>query len=75
MQPKAPYIFAKNSGVDAPGSKLEKKALNFRMYSLINKQSIVDEGPQSFVLQLDDYRVAACRETKKWIIILVNLQD
>jgi hypothetical protein len=42
-----------------------KKALNFRMYSLINKQSIVDEGPQNFVFQMNDCRVQSARKRKK----------
>lgn len=41
-----------------------KKALNFRMYSLINTQSIVDEGPKSFVFQMNDCRVQAARKRK-----------
>jgi len=41
-----------------------KKALNFRMYSLINEQSIVDEGPQSFVFQMNDCRVQSARKRK-----------
>jgi len=42
-----------------------KKALHFRMYSFINKQSIVDEGPQSFVFQMNDCRVQSARKRKK----------
>ena len=41
-----------------------KKALNFRMYSLINVQSIVDEGPESFVFQMNDCRVQSARKRK-----------
>ena len=42
-----------------------KKALSFRMYSFINEQSIVDEGPQSFVFQMNDCRVQSARKRKK----------
>lgn len=42
-----------------------KKALNFRMYSMINKQSIVDEGPKNFVFQMNDCRVQSARKRKK----------
>jgi len=42
-----------------------KKALYFRMYSLINVQSIVDEGPESFVFQMNDCRVQSARKRKK----------
>jgi len=41
-----------------------KKALNFRMYALINVQSIVDEGPDSFVFQMNDCRVQSARKRK-----------
>jgi len=42
-----------------------KKALNYRMYSVINQQSIVDEGPDSFVFQMKDCRVQSARKRKK----------
>jgi len=48
----------------APGLAGLKKALGFRMYSFINKQSIVDEGPQSFVFQMNACRVQAARKRK-----------
>jgi len=41
-----------------------KKALNFRMYSVINGQSIVDEGPKSFVFQMNDCRVQSARKRR-----------
>ncbi|MCP4021637.1 MAG: cytosolic protein [Desulfobacteraceae bacterium] len=41
-----------------------KQVLNFRMYSLINKQTVVDEGPESFVFQMDECRVQAARRRK-----------
>lgn len=41
-----------------------KKALNFRMYSVINKQTIVDESPQSFVFQMNDCRVQSARKRR-----------
>ena len=47
-----------------PGLAGLKKALYFRMYSFINKQSIVDETPQSFVFQMDACRVQAARKRK-----------
>jgi hypothetical protein len=49
----------------APGLVGLKKALNFRMYSLINTQSIVDEGPKSFVFQMNKCRVQTARAKKK----------
>jgi hypothetical protein len=41
-----------------------KQALGFRMYSFINKQSIVDEGPKSFVFHMNDCRVQSARKRK-----------
>ncbi|MFU8770509.1 MAG: DUF6125 family protein [Desulfotignum sp.] len=48
----------------SPGLGGLKKALNFRMYSFINKQSMVDEGPKSFVFQMDECRVQTTRQRK-----------
>lgn len=42
-----------------------KKALNFRIYSLINRQSFIDEGKNSFVFQMNDCRVQSARKRKK----------
>ena len=39
-----------------------KKALRFRMYARINVQSIADEGPNSFVFQMNDCRVQSARK-------------
>ena len=50
---------------DQSGLEGLKKALNFRMYSVINEQSIVDEGPESFVFQMNDCRVQSARKRKK----------
>ena len=41
-----------------------KQALNFRMYSMINKQSIIDEGQGGFVFQMNDCRVQSARKRK-----------
>ncbi len=49
---------------DDCGLKGLKKALNFRMYSMINKQSIIDEGQDSFVFQMNDCRVQSARKRK-----------
>lgn len=49
---------------DAPGLEGLKQALNFRMYAMINKQSVVDEGPDSFVFQMNDCRVQSARKRK-----------
>ncbi len=48
-----------------PGLEGLKKALNFRMYAFINKQTIVDEGPESFVFQMTECRVQQARQRKK----------
>jgi len=47
-----------------PGLEGLKKALNFRMYAFINRQTIVDEGPQSFVFQMSECRVQQARLRK-----------
>jgi hypothetical protein len=49
---------------DAPGLEGLKRALNFRMYAMINKQSVVEEGPDSFVFQMNDCRVQSARKRK-----------
>jgi hypothetical protein len=49
---------------DNSGLEGLKQALQFRLYSLINKQSIIDEGPESFVFQMNACRVQAARKRK-----------
>ncbi|NTW32186.1 MAG: cytosolic protein [Bacteroidetes bacterium] len=41
-----------------------KKALQYRLYAFINKQSITDETPNSFVFRMDDCRVQSARKRK-----------
>lgn len=41
-----------------------KKALGFRVYGCINRQSIVDETPNSFVFRMDECRVQVARKRK-----------
>lgn len=41
-----------------------KKALQFRLYATINRQSIIDESPSSFVFQMNDCRVQTARRRK-----------
>ena len=47
-----------------PGLAGLKQALGFRLYAVINTQSIVDEGPDSFVFQMNKCRVQAARQRK-----------
>lgn len=49
---------------ERPGLEGLKKALGFRVYANINVQSIVDEGPESFVFQMNDCRVQSARKRK-----------
>ena len=49
---------------EAPGLEGLKKALNFRMYAVLNRQSIVDEQPKSFVFQMNECRVQVARQRK-----------
>jgi hypothetical protein len=48
------------------GSGLEglKKALQFRLYAYINKQSITDETKDSFIFRMDECRVQVARRRK-----------
>jgi len=47
-----------------PGLDGLKKALEFRLYANINKQSITNETPESFVFQMNDCRVQSARKRK-----------
>lgn len=47
-----------------PGLEGLKKALAFRLYATINKQSIVDETPTSFTFQMNECRVQSTRKRK-----------
>ena len=47
-----------------PGLDGLKKALNFRLYSAINKQSIVDENENSFIFRMNECRVQSARKKK-----------
>lgn len=49
---------------DNSGLEGLKKALQFRMYAIINKQSITDETESSFVFQMNDCRVQSARKRK-----------
>lgn len=49
---------------EKPGLDGLKKALNFRVYARINTQSIVEEGPDSFVFQMKECRVQSARKRK-----------
>jgi len=47
-----------------PGLEGLKKALGFRLYAVINVQSIVEETEDSFVFQMNECRVQAARKRK-----------
>lgn len=47
-----------------PGLEGLKKALGFRMYARINKQSIHEVDEQSFIFRMDDCRVQSARRRK-----------
>ncbi|GAB4284296.1 MAG: hypothetical protein Kow0068_09360 [Marinilabiliales bacterium] len=49
---------------DKPGLAGLKKALQYRMYAYINKQSIHEETENSFVFQMDECRVQVARSRK-----------
>jgi hypothetical protein len=41
-----------------------KQALQFRLYAFLNKQSITDETPDSFIFRMNDCRVQSARKRK-----------
>lgn len=47
-----------------PGLEGLKKALQFRLYAFVNKQSFRDETENSFVFQMDECRVQLARKRK-----------
>jgi hypothetical protein len=47
-----------------PGLDGLKKALDYRLYATINKQSIVDEKPGSFIFRMNECRVQVARKRK-----------
>jgi len=49
---------------ERPGLEGLKKALQFRCYGFINKQSFVQETPTSFVYMMNDCRVQSARKRK-----------
>lgn len=49
---------------ERPGLAGLKKALGYRLYAAINRQSLHDEGERSFVFRMDDCRVQAARRRK-----------
>ena len=48
-----------------PGIEGLKKALQLRLYAKINIQSIIEEGPNCIVLQMNKCRVQSARKSKK----------
>jgi hypothetical protein len=49
---------------DSPGLEGLKRAFGFRMYAMINEQSIDDTGPNSFIFRMNECRVQATRKAK-----------
>ena len=49
---------------ERPGLDGLKRALGFRVYANINAQSIVEEGPDAFVFQMNECRVQSARTRK-----------
>ncbi len=47
-----------------PGLEGLKKALGFRLYAAINRQSILDETPTSFIFQMNECRVQTARKRR-----------
>jgi hypothetical protein len=49
---------------DQPGLEGLKQALGFRLYAAINVQTIIDEGPECFLFQMNECRVQSARQRK-----------
>ncbi|WP_028319878.1 DUF6125 family protein [Desulfatiglans anilini] len=49
---------------ERPGLEGLKTALRFRTYARVNVQTIIDEGAESFVFQMNDCRVQSARKRK-----------
>lgn len=49
---------------ERPGLEGLKQAIRFRLYSRLNKQSIIDDGPNAIVYQINECRVQAARKRK-----------
>jgi len=49
---------------ERPGLEGLKKALGFRVYANINVQSVIQDGPDSFIFQMIDCRVQSARKRK-----------
>ncbi|RJQ57141.1 MAG: cytosolic protein [Desulfobacteraceae bacterium] len=49
---------------ESPGLEGLKTALNFRIYSRVNRYSFIHEGPNGFVFQMNDCRVQSARKRK-----------
>jgi hypothetical protein len=49
---------------ETPGLVGLQKALAYRLYAQINEQSIVNDGPDSFIFQMNHCRVQAARKSK-----------
>jgi len=47
-----------------PGIEGLKKALQYRLYNYVNKQQIIDEGPNSFLFKMIECRVQLARKRK-----------
>ena len=49
---------------ERPGLEGLKQALGLRLYARVNKQSIIDEGPDSVIFQMNECRVQTARKRK-----------
>lgn len=47
-----------------PGLEGLKQALNLRLYARLNKQSIIEDGPESIIFQMNECRVQTARKRK-----------
>nr|MBN2277662.1 hypothetical protein [candidate division Zixibacteria bacterium] len=62
---EAKRIMARHGIAENGGLEALKKALGFRLYAVLNEQTITDERPRSFVFKMVDCRVQSARKRKE----------
>jgi len=61
---EAKRIMARHGIPENGGLEALKKALNYRLYSVLNEQTVTEETPNSFVFKMVDCRVQSARKRK-----------
>ena len=61
---EAKRIMARHNIPENGGLEALKKALKYRLYSVLNEQTVTEETPNSFVFKMVDCRVQSARKRK-----------